>query len=1211
MVREKTLEGIPKEYYEGIEKINKRLIDVATAIRKALDKQKVKDAAVKKFGKDAATKKDPKFIKAKDELEAVKLELKNFREGEKRLKEEKVLKLADIKDLGKTLLGDEEMHAKITERKRKEKDSRIEEKKKELVDFLLSTDDPEHKPKDRFAADSEDLRFYNEHKAVILSGVKEKLDKEWEGKEGKNSELTPDLVKDFALTLVETPGMADLKKRYRVRYTEELEKKVKEYGKILVSDKLEEKTLSPEEETYLADTTELRDVYESALEAKRNGDFDKLDVVVEREKDGKPLNTEEKKLIAKYKDEYEKRTGVRVKDEKAKAVDLTKRLLAYDATLTPEEKELVEKYKAESIATIEAGKAAEKLVADTRLEIAEFLHKGGGELSDDHKFFLAKTGELEKVEAKMKELVEDYKKKAIAKEAADTKAEADRVEAESIAAREAFKSMTPEQKRAAALERYTKLISKKKKEIEDMYGAGTPAATAAFEALKNTGLAKREGANGSHARKMEVYNRNSEGLRKLLENKEYQKLSKMKASEMNYDQKKALEAFVADEAEFMASLEKAGASGKDFASLEKARAELAKKSQDFKHSFESKFFGSKLLAGVGNMFGFKWSGIKETKKTPAAQKEMHEAQERYDGIKKKLMGAFVGEEHAVRKAWEENPNQIAGGMENLLRSLKREMIDKEYKKLEELKHVLEDSVKKPAFEKFAIWYKNKYWNSIKNESTRRVVKRITNAFILGSVLLPFSAAAAGAVVGNRVLRAAISGTIGESAALGTAALLGGERNEKGEFKRFADDRDAQHQVSEDAFVSVVQDRIRGEQAPLNQAVMNMLKTNHEKAMFEMQKKETRVRKAEMAARALFGGGSAYALSQWGAEDIVMTNPSPTTVPPIYQEDVPAPDYVPRPPVSDGGGEIAPPDTIQQPTFEDPPVVRQPPEFMDGNTSFDNLKSAYDADIKSIDARIAFYHQVPVPMTEGEYYESLGYEWKGQQGIVPVKGRSDIVTEVYQSQGSVHYYGEGRESLARQQGVWRPLEESRIYKSYQNMHDRMEDDYIDAQNHIKELEHQRVARGIRYQNELRKEATIVSDDNLPDDNTQQRPSSKGGKVTGRPDGHVIENGVDITEKADVQMNKWVDDNFRVRRWLRRKDIPGMQSEAWQDLSDDNATQFLNAKLSVGDEYGNREEDFQDLLRSKARIYNMLPNNTETVEQFTKRLAMAEARVAKTR
>ena len=626
-----------------------------------------------------------------------------------------------------------------------------------------------------------------------------------------------------------------------------------------------------------------------------------LDMEEQIERDILLFNDGEKEKIEALKDKIKS-----PKEEAKNALVLTRRLLAHDTTLTDEEKKLEEKYHTESrkiidkenkdkedleknierLSTIVFVKDEDKLPDDER------LFNANGELnievlkkrisSDDDKIFIARNpGEIDKIILKVKEEKDK-----------EAKAKKDAIEEEGKKKRDAFKALDSKQrseKRAMAMERYQGIVNKKIKEIEDTYGKDSTRAKDEIEKLRNSALEKRNGRddfdpenenyNGSHHRKMNRYNQNSQALREIYANKDYQKLASMDPKKMSFNQKMELKAFNERKEILTTNLSRIGPSGTDFVNLEEARAKLAKSSQEYAHSFESKFFGSKILAGITNMFGFKWSGIKEGHHTEHAKHEMHHAQEHYNKIRQRLMQNFVSEEHAVRKVWKQENIDISIGMEGLLSNVKQSFVDREYEKLDDLKHILEDSVKKPAFEKFAKWYKNKYWNWIKNERARTVAKRLTNALVLGGVLAPFSAATAGAVLSYKLARAGVSGVIGESAAAGVAGIFGGKKNAKGEFLRFANMRDKEFKKHEDEFVRSIFEQIRsGEDPKMNQQIMNRLNTNHENAIHQMQRRENRVRKGEMWARILVGGGALYGLSQLDPDHVIMPGPNPEPAP---------------------------------------------------------------------------------------------------------------------------------------------------------------------------------------------------------------------------------------------------------------------------------------------------------------------------------------------
>ncbi len=789
--------------------------------------------------------------------------------------------------------------------KEKLSDIEIKNKQDEIIQIFFK--DPEH----LFEKGSVDSLFYNKHKDKIDAEVKRLKIGEWNS-EGKK-ELVDSLIKNFVLNNTITHEMSMLKKRYGDLYDAELKKLSDDYKGKLVSRVIKGEA-TPEEVNFVNENIDLRDKYEKNKETEKEKTIESLKKIIDREEKDLPLNIKERDLKTANIDEYNKLKSeipefkkAKEQADKARAFELLQKLLNMEIaknSLTKDELENVNKYKDEYSAKIENDKKNLKEKDSKREAIAKILNEGsekGGVLSDEQKLFMTEDGEPEKLREKLKEIGEREAKIVISKAEAEEKAKKDAIEAEGKKKRDAFNALRPEQraeKRAMAMERYQGIVNKKIKEIEDRYGKGTTAAESEIARLRNSALEKRNGRddfdsenenyNGSHDRKMNRYNRNSEALREIYANKNYQKLLEMDPHKMSFNQKMELKAFNDQKETLTKNLSRIGPSGMDFVNLEEARAKLAKSSQEYSHSFKSKFFGSKVLAGIGNMFGFKWSGIKEGHHTAHAKHEMHHAQEHYEKIRQKLMQNFISEEHSVRKVWQQENTDIANGMEGLLRGVKREFINREYEKLDDLKHILEDSVKKPAFEKFAKWYKNTYWNWIKNERVRTVAKRLTNALFLGGVLAPFSVAGAGAVLGYKLTRAAISGVAGESAAAAVAGIFGGAKNAKGEFARFANMRDAEFRKHEDQFVNTITEQIRENQKPnINQTIGNSLRTNHEDAIHQMQRRENRVRKGEMWARILVGGGTLYGLSQLDPDHIIVPgpNPEPTPLP------VPNPDEI--------------------------------------------------------------------------------------------------------------------------------------------------------------------------------------------------------------------------------------------------------------------------------------------------------------------------------
>lgn len=1301
-------------------------------LKKTLERNKIKDKA------------SDKAVNLKAEIDQMSLDIKQIPKDIKILDNQILAIKKDIKDVGGAVEAVEELGVKAKEREDSKKVENIEKKKEEIIDIFFKNPSFEY-PETPGTEDEEiDKKFYNKHKVEIKAEFNKKLDEEWGGaKKGKNLELTDVLVRDFVLSgdkKEETPEMKALSKRFKDRYTKTLEEKSERYKKTLVNSRIEGKT-TPEENDYIDLNKELRSDYETALEGVKNGELAELDEIIARENAGLDLNPPERasktRLLTKYLDIYtEKResivnfdkaralaltrdilAGKKITDaddkklekkyqkeslatieaerqekedadktrkeiaqalltkkfadltaeqklfvgddsksaeffdittgdsnidkineyleiepapavvdedaEKAAAVLLTRRLLAYDTTLTPAELAIEKKHRTESRATIAKEKQDEDELDRKREEIAKILNESGeegGSFTDDQKLFLAEPGEVEKITLKLKEIGQKEQKKIQAKNEADAKAKKEADELEAKKKREEFGAMNPEQKRAAAMERYQKIIDAKIKEIKDRHGADTAGAEAEIQALRDASSGKREGVNGSHERKMNSYRRNSEGLRAIFANKEYQKLSKMSPDKMNYDQIKALEAFKGNISNFHKNLEKVGPSGKDFSNLEVARAELAKSSQDYQRSFQSKFFGSKVLAGIGNMFGFKWSGIKEGKDTKTFKAAMYKAQTGYDAIRQRLMQNVVSEEHAVRKAWKENPDQMARGMENIFRSVKREFINREYEKLDDLKHILEGSVKKPAFERFSVWYKNKYWNSIKNERVRNVVKRLTNALVLGGALLPFSAVAGGAVIGSRMLRAGIGGVLGESAAAGVAAGFGGEKNAKGEFVKFANMRDAEFEKNTDEELAMFNEQILSGQSPkMNQDIMNKFKTNYEGSIHKMQKREARVRKGEMWARAIVGGFSVYELHKLDPGNIMVPDdnitdthgvPKPGTGSGYHPgghhdfrdhgsngEQGPANTPEVKTPV-DGSTKIIPPSEKIIP----PPIEHTLPMTGDPLVDAKNaLENAYKAQYDAVHGDYFYNNKIDMSSPRAIYNSLVnsGHEVHVQgDGMTPMQvpdlDKIDRgVATAFIVDGKKYWL----ESYGATSGA--VLERDLVFGVDEHSHPITLRDYYAYQK----LDHYKMVDQ-PYQQWLKDKATAAARSNNPSGGSNGATGGSNGPTADEIREQMLKEQA-IKSASDDKFKSWVDDSFG----RGRKD--GIDTRAWKNLKDDNAEKFLSKNPSPGDEYVGKEDDFWEVLKEEAKRTGLKPYDKETVEAFARRVAETEIRSARTR
>ncbi len=331
-----------------------------------------------------------------------------------------------------------------------------------------------------------------------------------------------------------------------------------------------------------------------------------------------------------------------------------------------------------------------------------------------------------------------------------------------------------------------------------------------------------------------------------------------------------------------ASLDKLGPSGRDLAHLETARESLAKASQEFQKSFVRKFPGAKILGVMAGMFGSKWSAVKESDKTAHAQEKMRKAQSSYNDVREKLMNVFIGEEYAVREAWGQDLKNLSNtdreSMKDFLNGISKQFIDDEYKKLDKAKNVLEGTVRGSAMRRFGEWYsKGGFYKNVKNPVLRKVLNRVTSGAILsaGIFLVPGvgAGAAFGSYVGYRAGRAAISGTVGESMALGVATAYGGKLNDKGEFEKLAAVRDAELKESRKNFTKLMMERLGKEEKPLMTAsLMQKLNEDHARAVGNYMNSQGNVRRAEMWTRLLTGGAMAYGLTH------LIPNPVPTYIP---------------------------------------------------------------------------------------------------------------------------------------------------------------------------------------------------------------------------------------------------------------------------------------------------------------------------------------------
>lgn len=355
----------------------------------------------------------------------------------------------------------------------------------------------------------------------------------------------------------------------------------------------------------------------------------------------------------------------------------------------------------------------------------------------------------------------------------------------------------------------------------------------------------------------------------------------------------------AEKEQIYTKLDNLGPSGRHFAELEIARADLAKTNLDFQQSFKSKYFGAKIVGVFAGMFGSKWSAVKETEQTPELKKKMDAARHSYDEVRRTLMNTLVDEEHSVRKAFGQDFTKLSADQKNSLESwlsnLNWEYVKEEREKLDDMKHAFETTIKGNAMRKFGNWYSKDFMNfgPLKdNVRARNIAKRLVSAGILSAALLPFTGAGALGYFSYRMTRAAISGTVGESAAALVARMHGGKMNKKGEFTNHLEKKEAELREVDAKFVSEMMRRFEKEEKPqITSGIMTNLTKEHEAAVNNYMRRQGNTRRAEMWARILAGGGSAYAISQLGILPNPMITPTPTPEPGPVIPPTPTPEQI--------------------------------------------------------------------------------------------------------------------------------------------------------------------------------------------------------------------------------------------------------------------------------------------------------------------------------
>ncbi len=972
-----------------------------------------------------------------------------------------------------------------------------------------------------------------------------------------------------------------------------------------------------------------------------------------------------KKALEKKKEEeerakLEKEEKDKINAEKKEALELLRRLSKGDDTLLDEEKKLAFKYEDELTSKIDDEDKKEKAEAkkkkDIRAKIAETLSKDGeAELEIAEKIHLMKDGEAEEIgkvlsmlnkeQADKIQKEEDDKKAVIQKEQekqntiniivnilvldnkitnpdqekfyTENKAE---IDAKVLKAKEELlntqKASVLEKlsEETALTEEEQKIYNANKSELDaKIVDVLKTKLAAARTASDTTLITKYETAIESRLRlskkTMEDYepliNRFSETTKHINELEAKSKLS--------VGEQQLLNDLKQEKNEIYESLDKFGPSGRGFADLEVARNDLAKTSQEFNKTFKSKYFGAKIVGVFAGMFGSKWSAVKETEATAGAQAKMTNAKYKYDKIRENLMNVFIGEEYAVREAFGQdlknlNPaNEVA--LNDFINSIGKKFIDDEYQNLEKAKNILEGTVRGSAMRRFGQWYsQGGPYKNIKNPVLRKVLNRVTSGLVLSSAifLLPGvgAGAAFGSYLGYRATRAAVSGTVGESAALGVAKLYGGKLNDKGEFIKFAKTRDEEFAESRRKFVQLMSERRGKEEKPplVTPTMMQTLNQEHAKTISNYMNSQGNARRAEMWTRIIAGGATAAFMTQ------LIPNPTTINPTPIQTSDpnpivVPKPDNFSEPRVvvdpdhaNHGGGMRAPienhlndsvmstDDSLNLEEETGPKV--QPDPINTGGNIEDPGNTVISADV--IDQKIALYKQFENPGSEGDFYQSRGLDVMGKE-----LGTRGQITQV--NDGTISYYVKGYEHLARGNGDWRPLEDAPFYKEYHLAHDN----YLDAQDQIKNLEAEKI--------KLKIDALQDNNPNTGsvEDNIDNSPKAATGNIETKI----------IPETPEQHTDKMVDEIYGHDTALGHES--GIDSDEWQSVKDMPARKFLrNYRTNIDDTYANTKYDipeqnkFADTILEKAEKYNMKPkagglfSKAETLEHFVDRISKVE-------
>ncbi len=369
------------------------------------------------------------------------------------------------------------------------------------------------------------------------------------------------------------------------------------------------------------------------------------------------------------------------------------------------------------------------------------------------------------------------------------------------------------------------------------------------------------------------------------------------------------------------ALNAVGPSGKLFADLEVQRANLAKASQEFQSSFVRKFPMAKVVGVIGGMFGAKWSAMKEGDKTAAAKSAMDNTQIEYDKVRRNLMNTLVEEEHTVRKTLGQDFKNLGVAdkysLESFIGKVNKEFVEDEHKKLDDMKHVLEGTVRGSAMRRWGEWNsKGGIFKNVENPVHRKLLHRASMAIMLGvPISIAGSAVIAGALsltgvatasaaltsitpsmVGYRLLRGVCGGVAGESAAMLYARVRGGKLNKEGELENLVSDRDKEIKLDREKFTKEMMTSFAIDVKPeVSSDMMNQIRNDHKKTVDNYMNRQGKIRRGELWVRLATGGLTAYGLSHVmpGADSITDTTPDQGTPKPEV-----APIVTPEPGVED-------------------------------------------------------------------------------------------------------------------------------------------------------------------------------------------------------------------------------------------------------------------------------------------------------------------------